>query len=55
MWAAGWAIPPVYPTGVLKYELIVTDSSGNTVTWTPMNQDYPTAAGYPTLITVEKR
>jgi len=55
MWAAGWTIPPVYPTGVLKYELIVTDSAGNTVTWTPMNQDYPAAEGYPTLITVEKR
>jgi len=55
MWAAGWVIPPVYPTGVLKYELIVKDSAGNTVTWTPMNQDFPTAEGYPTLISVEKR
>ena len=55
MWAAGWTIPPVYPTGVLKYELIVKDSSGNTVTWTPMNQDFPTAEGYPTLISIEKR
>jgi len=55
MWAAGWSIPPVYPTGVLKYELIIKDSAGNTVTWTPMNQDFPAAEGYPTLITVEKR
>lgn len=55
MWAAGWVIPPVYPTGVLKYQLIITDNQGNTVNWQPMNQDYPTAEGYPTLITIEKR
>jgi hypothetical protein len=55
MWAAGWVIPPVYPTGILKYEIIVKDNKGNTVTWTPMNQDFPTAEGYPTLISIEKR
>jgi hypothetical protein len=55
MWAAGWSIPPVYPTGVFKYELIVKDNKGNSVTWTPMNQDFPTAEGYPTLISIEKR
>ncbi len=55
MWAAGWSIPPVYPTGLLKYELIVKDNQGNTVTWTPMNQDFPAAEGYPTLISIEKR
>ncbi|MEJ2668338.1 MAG: hypothetical protein P8Z81_14800 [Deinococcales bacterium] len=55
MWANAFVIPPVYPTGVFKYSLIVTDNQGNTVTWTPMNQDYPTAEGYPTLITIEKR
>ena len=55
MWAGAWVIPPVYPTGVLKYTLTVTDDQGNTATWQPMNQDYPTAEGYPSLITVEKR
>lgn len=55
MWAGAWVIPPVYPTGVLKYQIDVADNQGNTVTWTPMNQDYPTAEGYPTLITIEKR
>ena len=55
MWAGAWVIPPVYPTGVLKYTLTVTDGQGNTATWQPMNQDYPTAEGYPTLISIEKR
>ena len=55
MWAGAWVIPPVYPTGVLKYTLTVTDAQGNTATWQPMNQDYPTAEGYPTLISIKKR
>ncbi len=55
MWSAGWQIPPVYPTGVFKYSLIVTDNKGDTVTWAPMNQNYPTKAGYATLINIAKR
>jgi len=53
MWAAGWQIPPVYPTGVLKFELVVTDSQGNTATWQPLQADYP--GGYASMITVAKR
>lgn len=55
MWTGAWQIPPVYPTGVLKYDLTVTDNQSNTVVWAPMNQDYAGAQPYPTLITVEKR
>ncbi len=53
LWTAAWAIPPVYPTGMLKYEIDVTDDAGNSYTWTPIGQGRE--GGYSSLITVEKR
>lgn len=53
LWTGAWSIPPVYPAGTLKYQLIITDAAGNNVTWSPIGQDR--AGGYSSLITVEKR
>ena len=53
LWTAAWVIPPVYPTGMFEYSIIVTDKAGNTVTWQPIGQDRQ--GGYSSLITVEKR
>ncbi len=53
MWAGAFVIPPVYPTGVFKYTITVTDKNGNTATWSPLQQDYP--GGYSSLITIAKR
>lgn len=53
MWSGAWMIPPVYPAGVFKYTITVTDKNGNTATWTPLQQSYP--GGYSTLITIAKR
>ncbi|MGA7271997.1 MAG: hypothetical protein WB239_13080 [Acidimicrobiia bacterium] len=36
-WAAGWDIPADYPTGTLNYEIVATDQSGRTGTFSPFN------------------
>lgn len=53
LWVAAWSIPPVYPTGMMMYQLIVTDDAGNSVTWAPIGQDRE--GGYSSLITIERR
>lgn len=53
LWVAAWVIPPVYPTGTLKYDIVVTDNAGNEVTWMPIGQERP--GGYSSLLTIEKR
>ena len=52
LWAGAWVIPPVYPTGVLNFTVVVEDAEGNTVTWAPIGHDRPE---YPSLIRVENR
>ena len=53
LWVGAWTIPPVYPTGMLNYEIVVEDDLGNSVTWQPIGQDRP--GGYGSLITIENR
>lgn len=53
LWVGAWVVPPVYPTGMLKYDITVTDDAGNSYTWAPIGQDRE--GGYSSLITVEKR
>ncbi len=53
LFVGAWVIPPVYPSGMLKYSITVTDNAGNTVTWAPIGQDRE--GGYSSLMTIEKR
>lgn len=53
LWTAAWTIPPVYPTGMLQYQIIVKDDAGNEVVWQPIGQDRP--GGYSSLVTIERR
>ncbi|MEJ2293039.1 MAG: hypothetical protein P8Y05_15190 [Deinococcales bacterium] len=53
LWTGAWVIPPVYPTGTLQYQIIVTDKAGHTVTWQPIGQERQ--GGYSSLITIAKR
>lgn len=53
LFVGAWVIPPVYPTGTLKYDIIVTDNAGNTVTWSPIGQNR--AGGYSSLLTIARR
>lgn len=53
LFVGAWSIPPVYPTGTLKYDIIVTDNAGNTVTWSPIGQGR--VGGYSSLLTIVRR
>lgn len=46
MWAMGWKIPDDFPTGRLRWWLVVTDKTGVFVRWDPIGSD---------PITIEKR
>ncbi len=53
LFVGAWSIPPVYPTGTLKYDITVTDNAGNTVTWSPIGQGRE--GGYSSLLTIVRR
>jgi hypothetical protein len=35
-WSAAWLIPADHPTGSLTYQVVATDTDGNTQSWVPM-------------------
>jgi len=39
MWAMGWTIPEDFPTGRLRWWLVVTDKTGVFVRWDPIGSD----------------